>query len=143
MPGHPSGVPPLRGSPSPGYVGPHAARLPGRAQRASRPHHSCLILVSGGRPTSPEQQQEQEQKESIAKLLKLVGWKVLALTSILSITISVVATIFIINQTSSKKLQNFIKDRTIEDKNGQNYLKFQANELIYDQQKKIYYYKIN
>ena len=62
MPGHPSGVPPLRGSPSPGYVGPHAARLPGRAQRASRPHHSCLILVSGGRPTSPEQQQEQEQK---------------------------------------------------------------------------------
>ena len=87
--------------------------------------------------------QGQELNKNTIKLLKWVGWKVLALTSILSITISVVATIFIINQTSSKKLQNFIKERTIEDTNGQNYLKFQANELIYDQQKKVYYYKIN
>ena len=85
--------------------------------------------------------QEQEQKENISKLLKWVSWKVLTLTSILSIIIAVVATILIINQTSSQKLQNIIKEKTIEATDGQ-YLKFQANELIYDQQKQVYYYKI-
>ena len=85
--------------------------------------------------------QENEQKESINKLLKWVGWKVLALTSLLSIVIGLFLGTQIPKQAT--KLEQFIESRSFTATDGNNYLKFQTNELIYDQQKKLYYYKIN
>ncbi len=36
-----------------------------------------------------------------------------------------------------------MQERTIKSTDNQNYLKFNHKELIYDQQKKVYYYKID
>ena len=85
--------------------------------------------------------QEQEQKQNIQKLLKLVGWKVLIPISLLSLIVGIIVTMtFYPKETPIK--WNF-DNKVIQTKDNSNYLMFQEKELIYDKTQRVYFYKIN